>query len=102
MTDIQTRLEIFQKYFSQLPNQATRRKSLLLLMLTQAEAIAREIKIELSHFEPSYKPVQTERLVKHDIKDTPQINPIECCGKTFNTPQAYRGHLKSKKHRNER
>lgn len=96
MTDISNRLEVFQKYFSQLLDPKLPRKSLLLLMLTQAEAIVRTIKIELGHLnaEPVYKPIEQERTEKYIFKTK------VCCGREFNTPQKWAGHQNSKKHRN--
>ena len=95
MTNIKSRLELFQKYFLQLSDISLARKPLLLLMLTQAEAIVREIKIELGHLkpEPIYKPVEKEHTEKYYFK------PQSCCGRVFSTPQQWAGHQNSKYHR---
>ncbi len=98
MTDLPTRLEVFQKYFSQLCDPKLPRKSLLLLMLTQAEAIVRAIKIELGQLnaEPVYKPIEKEHTEKYVFKTK------VCCGREFNTPQKWAGHQNSGKHRNQK
>ena len=95
MINIPTRLELFERYFKQLSNTSLARKPLLLLMLTQAEAIVKAIKIELGHHkpEPEYQPIEKEHTEKYYFK------PKTCCGREFKTPQQWAGHQNSKYHR---
>jgi len=111
MKDIEFRLNKIAEHQEELLTTSFR-KSTLLLILTQAEGLVRQIKQELGHHkpEPSFKPIDAETLQKYKLKGREPLvkntledfQPIECCGKTFYTKQALSGHYNSKKHRGER
>jgi hypothetical protein len=92
--NLPARVKFLQKYLDELQT-TSYRKSVLLLMLTQAEGIVREIKQDLGHIppEPTYEPKTPEHLEKYTFKAK------TCCGKTFHSPQSWAGHLNSSKHR---
>lgn len=103
MKNIPFRCEMLQKYLSQLTDINLPRKSVLLLMLIQAEGVVRELKRELGHLppEPEYEPVTELKI--HKGRPTEYVfEPKVCCGKTFTTPQSWAGHKNSAKHRTSR
>lgn len=111
MKDIEFRLNKIAEHQEELLTTSFR-KSTLLLILTQAEGLVRQIKQELGHHktETVLKPLEAKNLQKYQFKAREplvknvleEFQPITCCGKTFYTKQAYSGHYNSKKHRGER
>jgi hypothetical protein len=110
MKDIEFRLNKIVELREELGTTSFR-KSTLLLILTQAEGLVRQVKQELGYNkpEPTYQPVEPKRLEKYQFKKDNreplvknllvEFQPVTCCGKTFYTKQAYSGHLNSKIHR---
>ena len=99
MVNIITRLKVLEGHFKSLSDIRLARRPILLLMLQQAESIVRELKQELGYNEKSDKKIEAP---KSQPTADYSFSPKTCCGKTFSSPQAWAGHLKSKAHRNDK